>query len=267
MKNILLFGYLLTYFLLPIRRVIYEDWDATSWQASFFQLHTWTPLLALTYYIIVPKKEALDRFLNIGNLKTIVLIVLGIFLLLSIFKVAGWWWTWLTLGVHLTTIILVADLVKSRVSNTKAVLLGIGITSIAAGIWEIAYQIGYYNFFNRADNISVNHLITQVLFVTPLIIGGLAVLFALKVKITPNLLSVLFTLLGIITFILWVLLGFWVDIIYSWEQGKWVYTDYNYIQMVVYRASKSLLALGLILLYKVYPVDFGVRMLYNRLCS
>ena len=184
----------------------------------------------------------------------IVAIALLLFLVLTIMGVKGLWWTWITLGVHLSTVMLIANATRSKLGDLKALTLGVGVASFAAGIWEIVFIMGYYQHYDVPQDVDVTHLYAQIIEISPLVIGGIGVAIALQ---SPKLswLSVSMLMLSVVSMSYWMFGDMWVDVIFDWQKEVYVYTElFRWDQAILYRSSKATLALGLIGLYGAYYV-------------
>ncbi len=243
----------------PFRKELYS-WpvERLLLYNSFFNYHVWLPLLLLPLILNSerhPKSlfaHLLDRVSDIRIINPVTYVLLAGATFLTIVGIPGLWWSWMTVGVHLTGIGLIANFLRGRLRPSQALFLGIGCVSVAASSWEIMYQVGYYFRYGH-EVLPFSSVVGPVLFVTPLLVLGLVVIvFYLHQK--PSILKVgwkvhSLALLFITSLVLWWVLGFWVDIIYDANDSQWHYTQLNSLQMFIYKGSKSVLALSFAVLF------------------
>ncbi len=244
-------GFILLTFLIPIRRII-PDTGLSPFFHDVFNIHFWTPLLLATLVILRQNSPSLNAVAKVKVWNWIVVGLLLLFLVLTIMGVKGLWWTWITLGVHLSTVMLVANATRSKLGDLKSLTLGVGIASFAAGIWEIVFIIGYYQHYDVPQGIDISHLYAQVVQISPLAIGGIGVAIAFR---SPKLswLSTSMLMLSVVSISYWIFGDMWVDVIFDWQKGVYVYTEpFRRDQAILYRSSKATLALGLVGLYGAY---------------
>ncbi|KKN75332.1 hypothetical protein LCGC14_0381840 [marine sediment metagenome] len=224
-------------------------------------MHLWIPLLLATFVMIRQSSPSLNAAAKVKVWNWIVVVILSLFLILTILEIRGLWWTWLTLGVHFSTVMLVANATRSKLGNLNSLTLGVGVASFAAGLWEIAYTMGYFYKYDVPQDISSIHLYAQIIRISPLAIGGIGVAIAFW---PPKLswLSVSMLLLSAIIMSYWLLGAMWVDVVFDWQKGVWIQTEpFNWGQAILYRSSKATLALGLIGLYGAhYTRGRGIRL-------
>ena len=253
-------GFISLTFLIPVRRVL-PDTGLSPFFQSIFEIHFWFPLLLAIFVIIRQNSPSLNAVAKVKVWNWIVAIALLLFLVLTIMGVKGLWWTWITLGVHLSTVMLVANVTRSKLGDLNSLTLGVGVASFAAGIWEIVFIMGYYPNYDVPQGIGVTHLYAQIIEISPLVIGGAGVAIALW---SPKLswLSIGMLMLSVVLMSYWILGDMWVDVIFDWQKGVYVYTEpFRWDQAILYRSSKATLALGLIGLYGAhYARDRGIRL-------
>lgn len=268
----LLFSYLAATMLIPIRRVIFENWTGQGVQGDFFQLHPWIAIIFLPFALtLVTKPESLtvrwiNKFLVSATYRYLVLTVLVILFLLTIFKVPGWWWTWFTVGLHIATAALVIEGLRFNVTPAIASVAAVGVVSFNIGFWEALYQAYYWKTYDRGI-VDVSHLIVTVQFLSPLILGGLGLMAVAGIgKAFPqfNFGFILYAGLFTAGFFTWVTTGMWVDIVYNWSTGIWVYTEDNDAALRLYRGTKVALAMSFILSYS-YSKGGSMKQLYGYL--
>lgn len=247
-------------FFIPVRRPVPESSLNEFW-SNVFEMHLWTPLLLATFVLIRQGSPSLNAIAKVRIWNWVAIITLLLFLGLTVFRVPGLWWTWITLGVHLSTVLLVANATRTKLGDLNALTLGVGVSSFAAGAWEIVYTIGYFNHYDVPQEVGKTHLYAQLLRLSPLAIGGIGVGIAFwppKISWTAVIgLSLTAILLGS-----WVLGNMWVDIVYDWSKGVWVQTHpFSWDQAILYRSSKATLAIGLVGLYgSQYAKGKGIRL-------
>lgn len=257
---ILFIIYIATTFIIPVRREIPVT-QLNPIIQDIFEIHFWFPILLAIFVLIRQKSPSLIAIAKVNVWNWIVLALLGIFLILTLFEVRGFWWTWISLGVHISTVMLIANATRNKLGDLKALVLGVGVASFAAGIWELIFQTGYYYKYDIPQGIPAIHLHAILIQLSPLAIGGLGVAIAFwPPKLSKAAVSLL--LVSVLSIGYWVLGTMWVDIVYIWETGEWIRTDiYRGDQAILYRSSKATLALGLIGLYGAYNItDRGIRL-------
>ncbi len=256
----ILIGYLVLSFTLPIRRVMWRDTSSfgeDTLLSLLFTYHVWLSVMVLLFVLVFdmfPRpRRWVDSAVRVEFVNIISIVVLLSFLALTFLGIPGVWWTWLTLGIHVATVTLVANLLYRIIGLMRSVLLGASIAALSAGAWEILYHIAYRYFIDAAWDIDASHLYGQIRFILPLVIGGLASLvyyiIVHKLRLSMSRLTAFFLLLTCLSWALWLALGFWCDIVYDWSEGVWKYSEANYVQMAIYRSSKVWLALTVIGLF------------------
>lgn len=241
--------FICTTFLIPVRRDIQDNGSTNPVIGWIFEFHIWIPLLVAVFVAIRSNSPSLNRIANIDFWNWVAAVVVIVFLILIPTKVPGLWWTWITLGVHLSTIMLVANCVRSKLKDLHALTLGLAVASFAAGSWEAIYQLAYYQHYDVPQSVDITHIQRQLIRISPLAITGLGVMLAYGRLKFQRVSIILFGLTGLTLFI-WIYGEMWVDIYFNWSKGLWEYTSkFNYSEALLYRSSKATLALGLVSLY------------------
>jgi len=113
--TLVLLGYMILSFAMPVSRdfvrVATEGSAPSKILASgIFQLQFGLGLFAFLMAVIVnewPKvSHTLSRIFNYRLIMTIGIAILLACIILEAAPIAGWWWTWLTVGLHIATILL-----------------------------------------------------------------------------------------------------------------------------------------------------------------
>lgn len=253
----LILSYLILSFTLPtVRNFFY--WQATTGRETIYAL--FQLMFGLTLYPIplIAVMEAyprvrvwLDKFFHKQMVMSMGLFLLTMCLLLTYQQVAGWWWTWLTIGVQLCVLLLAYLVLERRVSPTEAVMIGIGLMGISIGLWEIPYQIGlkiYYEAY-LPTHVLVYNLRREILIELPFIAGGVMILWIYHKKyklVNFNKWFWLFTGLTIGLYTYWFATGFWVEMTYDWVNYQWIQHPIDIVAKTIYRASKVTLALAMV---------------------
>ncbi len=256
-------------FILPIRRPIMEGitTELKGVVDNLFDLMPFIPIFAmiLIYYQHRYGQSILgrlaDRLANIRVWYYIGMVIMPLSIIMFILKVPGVWWTWSTLGLHLATMILLAGFLRDRLRPASALLVAGAIISLAAGSWEMVYQIGLYIVYYRPEGVGMHGLAGAILFIYPMALGGIAVMLQIYLRhpstgssrsIAPkfNRWSVALLTFSILGLIMWHVTGFWVDVLYNLDTKEIYYQEgLNYASMLSYKSSKVALGLGLAFLY------------------
>lgn len=253
----LILGYMLLSFTLPTTRNFFY-WQATTSKETiyfFFQLMfglTIYPIPLIAIINTYPRAKAqLDRLLHKQVVIGTGLFLLSMCLLFTLQQVAGWWWTWLTVGVQVCILLLTYLILERKVSPTEAVIVGIGLMGISIGLWEIPYQVGLklYHEAYLPTQIWIYNLRREILLELPFIIGGVTILWIYHTRykiINFNRWFWLFFGLTVGLFTYWFMGGFWVEITRDWVNELWIQHSLDIVGSTVYKASKVTLALALV---------------------
>ncbi len=257
-------------FTLPVRRPIMNEMSGLNDGAVMnyvFKVMPFLPVLAMVViYQQYRYSRALifrwaDKLADIRFLHALALIFMPIALLLFALQIPGGWWTWSTLGLHLATTVLLAGLLRDRLPPLSALLAAGSIVALGAGLWEMMYQASMFTVYYAPQGASPKGLAFAVLFIHPMVLGGIAVVLQLWFRrpsphrfgsIAPRLSKPVVAtfslfLLGLIA---WHITGFWVDVLYDFGAEKILYQgDINYWSMFAYRSTKVTLGLSLAFLY------------------
>jgi hypothetical protein len=183
---------------------------------------------------------------------TIGIAILLACIILEAAPIAGWWWTWLTVGLHIATILLAVVLAHCKgLESIHGIILGMAVVAIAVGLWEIPYQILRLNFvdLNTTPEIIRRMVASETLIELPLIIGGaLTLWFYQQQHKILNFKWPFWTLLlltaGLYT--AWWALGFDQEVIFDWQTNTYIQLPTDITTKTIYRASKATLALTLL---------------------
>ncbi len=240
------------------RRTI-VDWELNGISETSFEWQVYAPIFAFVVAIFLRKiqTDPLRKYLVVQNVNAAIIVTSIISLFFIITRLAGWWWTWETLNLHILTVILVAYLVRDRLKAHDALILGAGMASLAAGVWEVVYQVEYYNAYNLAE-LQPLHLVGQMRYLGPMWFGGLLIFLYYHKAVAQWFLPGLVIGLAFGVETLWYFTGFWTDIYFDFDVNAWQYNEFNYWQFVLYKSSKSILALGVVLLF--VPQVKGARL-------
>jgi hypothetical protein len=168
------------------------------------------------------------------------------------------WWTWFSFGLNIAINILAYIFAKKRVSNGEAFIIGVAISAIWRGLWEIPYQMALKAIYD-APQIPTDQLWQMVRYEIgielPLILGGILILWYYSWKYKNlyhyNYKVIVFGLLYLAATLYWIASGFSVEQIYDWVLKKWTNDSYiDYSAMAIYKFSK--VALGLCCAYIIY---------------
>ncbi|KKM83172.1 hypothetical protein LCGC14_1312070 [marine sediment metagenome] len=246
-------------FTLPIRRPIMDsELEGLSYLLKTMPYAAIGAMIMIYYLTRYPKVIVFvwtDILTATRVWNPIVLIIMPVFLVMFIAQVPGGWWTWSTLALHISTVILLANILRSHLRPTVAFLIAGSIVTLGAGSWELLYQVSMFVIYYEPQGASSEGLIFVIAFLSPMIFGGLAVMLQTSfrsVSYPPylNKLSLAFFGLTIMGVIGWYLSGFWVDVLYDVETSELFHQEgLNYWSMLSYKVSKVTLGLGLIFLY------------------
>jgi hypothetical protein len=224
--------------------------------SGIFQLQFGLGLFAFLMAVIVnewPKvSHTLSRIFNYRLIMTIGIAILLACIILEAAPIAGWWWTWLTVGLHIATILLAVVLAHCKgLESIHGIILGMAVVAIAVGLWEIPYQILRLNFvdLNTTPEIIRRMVASETLIELPLIIGGaLTLWFYQQQHKILNFKWPFWTLLlltaGLYT--AWWALGFDQEVIFDWQTNTYIQLPTDITTKTIYRASKATLALTLL---------------------
>lgn len=253
----LLLTYMVLAFTLPGVRDFYY-WQIASGRTVIrflFEAMFGMTLYALIFAVVMvvePKTQpVLDR---ICGKKVIIgggLSLLSVCLILTGLHVPGWWWTWLTVGVQVVTIMLVYLMLEHRIGYTKALIMGIALSGLAIGVWEIPYQIGLKLVYesNLPSSIMFHNMAREVMIEFAFIIPAVIVLMLYNSKYgIVNFSRWFWLFLGLTVglYVYWFASGFWVEMTYDWANYQWVQHPVDVVAKTVYRASKVTLALAMV---------------------
>lgn len=253
----LLLVYMVLAFALPGARDFYY-WQTTSGRMAIrflFEAMFGMTLYALAFAVVMmvePKTQAvLDR---ICNKKVVVvggLSLLAVFLALTGFHVPGWWWTWLTVGIQVATIILVYLALERRIGYAKALITGVALSGLAIGVWEVPYQIGLKLVYesNLPSSLMFANMRREILIEFAFIIPAVIILWYYHSQykiINFNRWFYLCLSVTVGLYAYWFLSGFWVEMTYDWSNQQWIQHPVDVIAKTVYRASKVALALAMV---------------------
>jgi hypothetical protein len=248
-KLVIYASFIIIAFLLPVRRDLPEDASTNVLAYWLFELHIWLPLLLTVFVALRSNSPSLNFVANLRFWNIVILILLPVFMVLTLAGVPGLWWSWPTLGTHLTTVMLAANLTSPRLKDLHALALGVGIVSFAAGFWETIYQIGYYQHYDISQGVLFQHTANQLVRISPLTITGLGIIIAYgHIRITTT--TIILSILCGLGLWIWLYGYMWVDIYYDWTAGEWGFSShFNFWEAILYRSTKATLALALISLY------------------
>lgn len=253
--------YILFYMIVPIRRVIYV-WSDNLYPIyqNMMDLHRWIALLLVVIIVIIQFKNPFtilwDWVASIKVLNLIGITGLVICLCLTLFKIPGIWWTWLSFGLMISLLMLTVNLLDGKVLKGEALLIGVAIVFFVIGFWETIYQsLNYWLVYHIHYPISA--WIKEIYIEVPFIASGLIIMIYYIViyrkhfsfdKIT----LVLWGFMGI-CLVAWVLMGYWIDIYFDPVKNEWLYSEGNasgLFQLQLAKGSKALLGLSLIYLMR-----------------
>ena len=242
-------AYLVVTFLLPYRRVLI-DVGSSSPLLPLAQFALFTPMFLVVGLLLMkgrslnPLPEWVAPTVGIG-----ILVFLALTIPLSVFKIPGPISTWTSLGMYTSGILLI--LWKRRdLHPVYALLLGLGLAAFVAGTWEGVFTVMYsYTYMKGVEDYLVVSSVLPVL----LIVGGLVIpIFRVFGGIKPQF-TVVPVILLVVTVVLWVIwwkMGLWADIYWDRTADQYTYIpEFDYVQMVIYKASKVTWLLGWIGLY------------------
>ena len=245
--------YLVVTFLLPYRRVLIEVGESSP-LLSVAQFALFTPfflvvgLLLMKGRVLNPLPRVFSPTLGFG-----ILVFLAITIPLAIFRIPGPISTWTSLGMYAAGVLLLLW-TRRDLHPVYALLLGLGLVAFVAGTWEGVFTVMYsYVYMKGVEDYLVVSMVLPVL----LAVGGLVIpVFMVYGKVRPNFSLSVIALLGI-TVILWIAwwqMGLWADIYYDRILEQYTYIpEFDYLQMVIYKASKVTWLLAWMGLYLVRP--------------
>lgn len=215
------------------------------------------PFMILSIISIYNPDSKLIVFLNkISNIKLITILGYPILFVMAIMPlfghINGIWWTWTSMGLALAIILFTINIISNKVKPFDAICIGISISAIWQGLWELPYQFGLKLIYDApflTNEILRQNLIYEVAVELPLIIGGIFIFCMLnKYKVfNINRWTALFITLYLLGLIMWYAQGFWLDITYNWVEGHWQATEHwDRLSMFTYKSTKITLALTLI---------------------
>ncbi len=247
--SVLCLVYLVITFLLPYRRVLI-DVGGSSPFLPLAQFALFTPMFLIVGLLFMkgrglnPLPEGLVSAVWLGILVFLVLTVP-----LSVFRIPGPIATWTSLGMYAAGILLILWK-RTDLHPVYALLLGLGLAAFVAGTWEGVFTVMYsYVYMKGVEDYLVVSSVLPVL----LMVGGLVIpIFMVYGRIKPNfgLGPVILLGLTVVLWILWWKMGLWADIYWDRTTDQYTYIpEFDYLQMVIYKASKVTWLLGWIGLY------------------
>lgn len=240
------------------RPIIPQEYNTPRQAAIYLQLFHIAAYLPYYFWILVVAMEAPPNIVSTmwnklaSHTEGIGYIVIGISLVLAGLRVPGIWWSWMTIGLVASTMLIVYLSTRDTLGDGKALVFSVGVFAILAGIWEIIYQVYCTTGIQQINEISV-----QVTF----ILGGAYIvgLYCLRYKLIRfHLSSLVFAALFVGAWIVWVRLGFYLDYIHT-DKG-WVLNtppDTLYIQSIAAKSSKVWLNLVAISLLGGWTLNYG----------
>lgn len=246
---VLCLAYLVVTFLLPYRRVLIDVGESSP-LLPIAQFALFTPMF-LVVGLLLLKGKRLDPLPTVFSptLDLITLTFLAITIPLAVFRIPGPISTWTSLGMYAAGILLI--LWKRRdLHPVYALLLGLGLAAFVAGTWEAAFTVMYSYVYMKGVE---DYLIVSSVLPALLMVGGLVIpIFMVYGKVKPRFTMIPIVLL-VATVLLWGIwwkMGLWADIYYDRILEQYAYLpEFDYVQMVVYKASKVTWLLGWIGLY------------------
>lgn len=266
-------------FTLPLRRIIFEKYNDNSIEGLMFHLQIIIPVvvipaLGLLFIKAKPQTNLMTGFRKLTSINIINIMgfaSLAVCCLLTALQIPGWWWTWMTLGVHICTFMLIANILHQKVDSEHVAVIAAAATLFTMGLWEAMYHISYWKVYDRDIGISVEFMLKSVRFVLPWIVVPYVVLYFYSgwgLILRSSKYSLMYAGLFLLTFGTWIVSGMWVDIHYNWATFNWEYTRFDYVQMMLYKSSKILLALTVASLFVRSKNESAIRPSFNsRLVS
>ena len=248
---VIMLSYMALSFTLPIRREIFE-WGSGPEHPynALFHAHIWVPLLIVLWLMVFDTAKSWRTYNWLQSLTSpkvilsLAYVMIAACMVLTLAKIPGLWWTWLTL---------VYNKLRKGLPNSVSLIIAGGLICLAIFIWECCYQtVFYYKYYQEI--LESDHLTNQFLFLGPLLMAGLLSLGYYAVALDKAFKSDRRVLIPIGLFVgawmVWIAMGFWVDILYDFDTEHWVQTDPDNLQMMVYRSSKVSLNLIPIVLFR-----------------
>lgn len=246
--------YMALTFLIPYNKVLNLSWqNSVSIQEKLFiTIYFGISLIGIMILATARKYPKIENILNnISNIKIVYTtsICLLIFtLILTYQNITGLWWAWLSFGLQICIILLTYIILKNKMLNYEAIMVGVAISSIGIGIWEIPYQWGLAITTFPSDMI-VSKIASETLLELTPIIGGIGLLFIINNKykfVNFNKLFYIFLFITIILYIGIFINGFHLDMYYDWDKSQYIYNQESFIDRFLHKGSKVTLALSLI---------------------
>jgi hypothetical protein len=223
------------------------DLQQVNFLSTFNALTFLLPLYALIPLFVMEAKglKRIARWWQWSCSKAVPLLYIGVFLCLAltVLKVPGLGWTWMTVG--LMFLLLIAVLSSSRMSKGEAFVLGIGIMSFAMGAWEIPFRIIAYHFYGSQYWPALPFLTIGITAEIPNLLGGLFIMWFYNRKYRLLHFNLQFwTCLAVycVLWAVWIGMGFWMDPV--WNGQAIVYnptTSTSYFQNMAYKGTKVFL--------------------------
>lgn len=228
--------------------------------SSAFVCSLYIPIyvIALMWFARNSKVKAfLDTVCSYNFITISGMIVLFMCVLLTVFHLAGFWWTWQSFGLQYLTVVTVFILVHKYIGNFNAVAVGIAISSISIGLWEMPYQAVIkmlYDVPQLSFSDGISMLTYQLEIQIPYIIGGVCILiwYYQFHLFRFNMLVLLFIGLLACGYLYWWINGFWIEMVYDWATFTWHNQPLQYDVRSVYRMLKV-----------IYPVIFIISLAHN----
>ncbi len=241
--------YLVLTFLLPYRRVLIDVGESSP-LLPLAQFALFTPMFLIVGLLLMkgrdlsPITPMFSPTLGVGILVFLVLTVP-----LAIFKIPGPISTWTSLGMYASGILLILW-TRRDLHPVYALGLGLGLAAFVAGTWEGVFTVMYsYVYMKGVEDYLVVSSVLPVL----LIVGGLVIpIFRVYGGIKPHfgLGPVILLAVTVVLWIIWWKMGLWADIYWDRTTDQYTYLpDFDYVQMVIYKASKVTWLLGWVGLY------------------
>lgn len=218
-----------------------------------------TLMLAVLFSNLKGLRSRIDQHINKNVFYILIYFVEIVTLTLFILGITKIWGTWSTFGLYAITVLLVPILLEDM-SKVDALFLGVGAVYVIVALWEMPYQYGLWKFWELPQGETVRDVISQIVFLVPLILLGGTTIAIIVINNFKTLrfhwkLPAIFIAFTIIGFIVRFNTNFWTDLYYDLKTGMWVYTQPNTGMLILSRLTKVSLAVSFLTIFVRTKLD------------
>lgn len=259
---IIALAYLVGYMTILANYILLDRAKVTDVIHTAFDLQWYLPLIIMLPFMHNKILSLVNKIANLKIINTGYILIIFACIFLHFLHVPGWWWTWTTIGLLASIIVLITNILATKIKTGEAALLSLGIAFVFMGTWEIVYQTGLLMYhsdlaFGRYGFQSyIQVVLKNILWA----LQGLAITFFVLYR-NRKTIKVSFNNASKISFAIYIILtAYWF---LSGMPTVWKTPEFSFMMLVI-RATKVFYALGIIAMFMQLKNTCNTPGFYDR---